>query len=186
MTRDKQPGIREMVSKSGLFWMLFPVFLLVTSVSGWLVMVSMAVDDPGFAVEPDYYKKAAQYDVEMEQRAENSRLGYGVELVSFAPSDASSAALILSVHGAEGKPLNSARVSVDVIPVARAFEAQALTLNSLGAGVFEAKIERPRRGLYEVRVRVEFEGHVFTRVLRPELTAAANPSLSGLERRPPV
>lgn len=46
MTQDpKREG--PSTKKSGLFWMLVPVVLLVTSVSGWLVMVSIAVDDPG-------------------------------------------------------------------------------------------------------------------------------------------
>ena len=43
----------------GKIWIAVPLLLLVVSVSGWLYMVAIAVDDPGFSVEKDYYKKAA-------------------------------------------------------------------------------------------------------------------------------
>lgn len=176
MTQGKQESGATKTGKAGLFWMLFPVGLLVTSVSGWLVMVSLAVDDPGFAVEPDYYKRAAHYDEEIEQRAENNRLGYRVEVASFSPSEGNTAELVLVVRGADGEPLSSAHVGAEVIPVARAFDAQHLTLKARVPGVFEARLERPRPGLYEVRVRVEVQGRVFTRVLRPELVAILAPA----------
>lgn len=169
MTLDDKNGNSAAAKKSGLFWMFVPVGLLVTSVSGWLVMVSMAVDDPGFSVEPDYYKKASNYDSVIDQRAENGRLLYGVEVLSFAPTGAGSAKLILSVKGPDGDPLTKAHVTADARPVARAFDVQELSLRQGDAGVFEAHLERPRAGLWEVRVRVDLDGRVFTRVLRPEL-----------------
>jgi hypothetical protein len=186
MTQENQDNRAEKAGKAGVFWMLFPVLLLVTSVSGWLLMVSVAVDDPGFAVEPDYYKRAAHYDEEIEQRAENARLGYEVELVSFSPSEDRTATLVVAVHGAEGEPLPTAQVGAEVIPVARAFEAEHLALTARGPGVFEARLLRPRPGLYEVRVRIEFQGRVFTRVLRPELVAISAPSSGARGGSPPV
>lgn len=169
MTQDQNHGDQGTAKKSGLFWMLVPVVLLVTSVGGWLLMVSMAVDDPGFAVEPDYYKKASNYDAVIDQRAENSRLSYAVEVVSFALTGERSAHLIVSVRDADGMPLSEARVTALALPVARAFDVQELLLRHRDAGVFEANLQRPRAGLWEVRVRVDLDGRVFTRVLRPEL-----------------
>jgi hypothetical protein len=176
----------QVAKKSALFWMFFPVALLVTSVTGWLVMVKIAVDDPGFSVEPDYYKKAANYDAVIEQRAENSRLGYDVAVVSFAPRAEKSAHLILSVRGKDGAPIEGARVTADVLPVARAFEVRALTFRARGPGVFETDVVRIRTGLWEVRVRVEFRGQVFTQVLRPELALGPDGLSSGGKGRSPT
>lgn len=186
MTQEENHRAKGTTKKSGLFWMLVPVGLLVTSVSGWLVMVSIAVDDPGFAVEPDYYKKAANYDSVIEQRAENSRLSYAVELVSFVPKGEGSAQLVVSARGSDGAPLKEALVTADAFPVARSFDIQALTLRQGEAGVFQSNLERPRPGLWEVRVRVEVDGKVFTRTLRPELAPANAGARSGGEGTPPA
>lgn len=185
MTQDpKHEG--PSAKKNGLFWMLFPVVLLVTSVSGWLVMVSIAVDDPGFSVEPDYYKKAANYDSVLDQRATNSRLSYEVELVSFTPIGERNAELILSVTGPDGEPLREARVTADARPIARAFDVQEFSLRQRDAGVFVAKVERSRPGLWEVRVRVEVEGQVFTQIIRPELYSGQSGAGPGGEGTPPA
>lgn len=164
--------------KKAIFWMLFPVLLLVTSVSGWLFMVSIAVDDPGFAVEPDYYKKAANYDAVIDQRVENSRLGYRLAVESFAISGPGEARLVLRAEDRLGVSLADAAVAVIAMPIARAFDVQELSLQRAEDGSFEATLLRPRAGLWEMRVTVEHGGRVFTEVLRPEL-ALAGPSKSG-------
>ncbi len=157
-----------------VFWMLFPVALLVTSVTGWLLMVSIAVDDPGFAVEADYYKKAANYDAVIQQRAENSRLGYRVELETFATRGTEEGLLTLHVSDRLGAPISDATVEVSAMPVARAFDVQQLTLGASGKGAFAASFERPRLGLWELRVTVRHRGSVFTETIRPELAPAGS------------
>ncbi len=160
--------------KAAVFWMLLPVLLLVTSVSGWLVMVSIAVDDPGFAVEPDYYKKAANFDDVIEQRAENKRLGYLVAVDSLASSGPSEARLVLSIKDRLGAELTDVRVMVEALPVARAFDVQKVELERGADGAFSAVLSRPRLGLWEVRVTIERGAERFTEVLRPELIASAS------------
>jgi nitrogen fixation protein FixH len=153
------------------FWMLFPVALLVTSVSGWLWMVSMAVDDPGFALEPDYYKKASAYDEVMAQKERNSQLGYKAHLVSFSLLDKDAAELIIHVKDREGRGVAGAEVTAEGLFVGRAFHTQKVVLKDRGDGVYAASFNQPRAGLWEVRLSlVAVQGALFTQTLRPELT----------------
>ncbi|HXS19354.1 MAG TPA: FixH family protein, partial [Polyangiaceae bacterium] len=78
----EQPRSKPGVSNKALFWMFVPVGLLVVSATGWLSMVSIAVRDPGFSVERDYYKKASNFDQELDQRAHNAALGWRARVVT--------------------------------------------------------------------------------------------------------
>lgn len=154
--------------KKGFFWMLVPIGLLVTSVTGWLVMVSIAVDDPGFAVEVDYYKKASSFDAQIAQRVVNEELAYVVTVESFVLDKDSRARLRMSVLDHERKPLTGATVRAEAFFNARAGDIRVLSFDSVVPGVYEAQIERATPGLWEVRVRIE-GARTFTVNLRPEL-----------------
>jgi len=160
---------KQTISK-GTLWMLLPVALLVTSVSGWLWMVSIAVDDPGFALEPDYYKKSSSYDDVMSQQARNSQLGHQVQVVSFSVLDTETAELIVQVKDREGRGIDGAEVTAEGLFVGRAFRIQESAFVGRGDGVYVATFNEPRPGLWEVRLRVTTEpGVLFTETLRPEL-----------------
>lgn len=162
--------VQEQNNSKGTLWMLLPVALLVTSVSGWLWMVSIAVDDPGFALEPDYYKKSSSYDDVMSQQARNSQLGYQVQIVSFSVLDTETAELIVQVKDREGRGIDDATVTAEGLFVGRAFRIQESTFASRGDGVYAATFNEPRAGLWEVRLSVNTEpGMLFTQTLRPEL-----------------
>src|SRR5690242_8550695 len=94
------------VSPKGLFWMWVPVGLLVVSGAGWLSMVSVAVDDPGFSVERDYYKKASNYDRELYQRAHNAALGWQAHVTLAQLSADGNGQLTLQLVDAQKKPLD--------------------------------------------------------------------------------
>jgi hypothetical protein len=158
--------------KGALFWMLVPVILLGVSSAGWLTMVSIAVDDPGFAVERDYYKKASNYDEVISQRGDNERLGWRATVIGFEISPNGTAGLSVSLKNAEGEAITGARVRVEAFPNARAAQVQDVVLAEGSAGVYRASFDRPRVGLWELRVFAE-RGEVFTKVLRAELLAKA-------------
>ncbi len=164
------PGSR----RRGLFWMLVPLGLLVVSVSGWLYMVAIAVDDPGFAVESDYYKKASNYDDVMAQASENSRLGWNAEVLGFSWLPNGDGRLTMRVTDVEEQTLKSLVASADAFPVARSNRVQSLQFEQQAPGIFNALVVRPRVGLWEVRVTLENgAGEKATAVLRPELSALA-------------
>lgn len=154
------------------FWMFVPLLLLTTSVGGWLYMVSLAVDDPGFSVEKDYYQKASGYDEVVAQRGENERLGWRVRVESFERAG-HDAKLVLVLIDPSGGPLSGGELSAVSFPTARGNLEQTLTFVDLGNGRYEARVEKARTGLWEVRLRATLRLEVFTHTLRPELSRIA-------------
>lgn len=158
------------------FWMLFPVILLVTSVTGWMFMVRLAVNDPGFSVEKDYYKKAAHYDEEIAQRAENGRLGWDLHVRKFVV-EGDATLLTIEAVDSNGAALLGLRLSATAFPTARGDELQELVFVDLGSGSYQARWGATRRGLWEVRLRAESGLDAFTQIVRPELSL--DPSAQG-------
>lgn len=155
-------------TKASLFWMLFPVALLVTSSAGWLTMVSIALDDPGFAVESDYYKKASKYDEVIAQRSLNEQLGYQVSLTRFEVDASGKTFAELSLNDEAGAPLSHAQVQVEAFHNARAQDIFELRAQELKPGIYQIVLQRGRPGLWEFRLKVQKNG-LFTQTLRPEL-----------------
>lgn len=149
--------------------MLLPVLLLGSSVGGWIVMVSMAVDDPGFSVESDYYKKAANYDDVIARRTENDRLGLSLEVASFARTDAQGATLSLILLDRHGSPAVDYTLVASAFPVARGNDLREVRFEATGEGVYQATLDRPRKGLWEIRVTATKGADTFVQPLRAEL-----------------
>src|SRR5690606_17828420 len=67
---------------SGLGWALAPVLILGGGLLGLGVMTALAMDDPRFALERDYYRKAVEHDAQRAQEARNRELGWELYLES--------------------------------------------------------------------------------------------------------
>src|SRR3954468_9883482 len=70
------PNKAQRSKSSASRWALVPVGLLVSSVAAFSWMALVAVHDPNFALEPDYYQKALHWDQTQSQAATNQRLAY--------------------------------------------------------------------------------------------------------------
>ncbi len=168
MTASNQPP-RPSSRAASRFWMLFPVLLLTVSVSGWLVMVSIAVDDPGFSVERDYYKKAAGYDAQLAQRAINEQLGWTARIVEVEMSGNDSRLITLQFDDIAGNFINDLTVETEAFAVARGKDIRISTAKSLGGGRYQFSLDQPRSGLWEVRLTARGHDALFSHTLRVEL-----------------
>jgi nitrogen fixation protein FixH len=155
--------------------MFVPVGLLVVSSAGWLSMVSVAVHDPGFSVERDYYKKASNYDQELDQRAHNAALGWRVRLVGARRSADGTAQWTIQVVDARGNPLDQLAITAEAFAVARGGDLRISTLSQLGEGRYQLNVARARLGLWEVRIRADQGNSTFTDVLRVDLALGEEP-----------
>lgn len=173
---------RPKTSKKVLFYMLLPVLLLAASLGGWAIMVSIAVDDPGFAVERDYYEKGANYDDVVAQRRENARLGWQMDVLRFERKG-SHAILEITLQDEAGRSVEATRLTAVAFPVARANARQTIQFEPMGGGRYRGRVLAPRAGLWEVRVTALGEGARFTAELRPELGALARPRRLDTERK---
>ncbi len=150
-------------SAEGRFWRWVPVLLLGTSLLGWSFMVFLALDDPGFSVEPDYYKKSARWDEQARQRAANARLGWQVQVHASGPETVE-----LLVRGARNEPLTGARVQAEAFAVSRASERHAIQFQENTPGHYTAKLPSQRRGLWEFRTQTDLLGTLYTDTARAE------------------
>lgn len=158
------------VSRSrALFWAAVPVLLLGASVAGVGTMVSIAVHDPGFALEKNYYDRAVHWDREREQEETNARLGYEVTLALRPARDGVELEVALADRGRV--PLSGAEVKVEAFANARARERRLLTLLPEPDGRYRALLGHARAGLWEFRFDVRAAGEHFTRTVRKDVPA---------------
>lgn len=165
-SNDLAPG-----KPRALFWKLLPLLLLGTSLSGWFFMVRLAVDDPGFAVEPDYYEKATRWDQEAALRAASQRLGWRSAVHGELAREDGAARFTIHLWDSEGAPLVGARVTAEALANARAARLYPLSFEEREPGVYQARLESARPGLWELRVLVERGSERFSRTERTELRA---------------
>ncbi len=157
------------MSARGWYWPVVIVVLLVGSAGANIGFMIVANRDASFAVEPDYYRKAVEWDRAMAQEARNAELGWTVS-ARLEPAAADRARLVTAVRDRAGAALTGAAVRVEAFPSARAREIASFALEPTGdAGVFAATLPSGRPGLWELRVRVTRGGEVFTRTLSQDL-----------------
>jgi nitrogen fixation protein FixH len=160
------------MSASGWYWPVVIVALLVGSAGANIGFMIVANRDASFAVEPDYYRKAVEWDRTMAQETRNAELGWKVS-ARLEPGVGSRARLVTLVRDRAGAALAGAAVLVEAFPSARAREIASVALEpTADAGVYAGALPSARPGLWELRVRVTRGGEVFTRTLSQDLAAA--------------
>jgi nitrogen fixation protein FixH len=159
------------MSARGWYWPVLIVALLVGGAGANIAFMIVANHDPSFAVEPDYYRKAVDWDRSMEQEARNAKLGWQVSAV-LEPGAKGRARLVVQVRDRAGAPLTGSTVAVEAFPSARAREIATFALVPAGeAGVYAVTLPRARPGLWELRLRVARGDVVFTHTLSQDLAA---------------
>ncbi len=145
------------------FWAAVPVVLLVGMVVGLGGMAFVAIDDPSFAIEEDYYRKAVAWDEAASQRAENTRLGWNMSLeLEVTPGGVK---LNVALTGRDGTPIEGATVDVKAFHNARAGTILQAPLHPEGPR-YVGYLPMRRPGLWEFRFLVVHGSDRFTSVLR--------------------
>jgi nitrogen fixation protein FixH len=149
-------GSPEAKRKKGGHWPYLIVALLGVSLSANLALLVLAVDDPSFAVEPEYYEKAMAWDAKRSQDRRNEELGWSLALeVTPAPDLPGSRRLEVLLRDREGRFLDEATVRLETFHNARAGNILETTLAGEGEGRYAALLPLRRPGLWEFRFVVE-------------------------------
>ncbi|MBI2219349.1 MAG: FixH family protein [Candidatus Rokubacteria bacterium] len=152
------------------YWPIALAGLLAVSAAVNLVVVAVATRDPSFAVERDYYRKALAWDETMAQEQRNADLGWRVDATLVPVGHPGRAArLDVRVADADAHPIDGARVTVEALHNARANDVFGPSLTAQDTGRYTGSLPNARRGLWELRIRVERGTAVFTTVLTREL-----------------
>lgn len=147
------------------FWIGLVIALLSLSVGVHAVLLIASINDPSFGVEPDYERKARNYDEVQRQREASRALGWMADLTAL-PADPGEVDVSVNLFDRYGKPLREAEVSVETFHVARSGNWVRGRLEPAGDGVYAATLPLRRSGLWEFRLRVVQDDHVYTETIR--------------------
>ena len=155
--------------KRGGWWPLAITGVLAATVGANIWVMVIARDDPSFAIEPDYYRKALAWDTTMAQAEHNAALGWRLT-PSLGPVARDGRALITArLTDSTGAIIRDALVRVSALPVARAMDVQEVTLVVDGQGDYAASVDARRAGQWELRFDAVVGDNRFTQVTRVDV-----------------
>lgn len=135
----------------GWYWPWIIAALLIATVAGQGVMLYAAASDPTFAVEPDYYKKAVDFDEVIAQETANQRLGW-VANAEIGARATAGAEFSLHLTDSKGAAVAGARVAVVAISNLNGERHVSAALADRGDGRYAAILPLDRDGLWEFRI----------------------------------
>ena len=163
MNDDRPAPARRGFFGRGLHWPVLVTLLFVGNIGLASAVLVIANNDPGFAVEDDYYDKALRWDETIEQRERNDALGWSIAPPAEARADADGTCWIeLSLAGPDGAPIDGAILRAVAFADARASDRRELEFNGAGDGRYAAPVPAARPGRWTLRLVAERDGDRFT------------------------
>jgi nitrogen fixation protein FixH len=136
----------------GWYWpWLVSAALLFTVGVNVVMFVAASSDLNGSVVEPDYYRKAVEWDRTMARRAASDSLGWRTT-ARFERGPADSVLLVVAATAADGGPLTGVRFTATLIHNLDAARPVRVALTERAEGRYVAPAPRSHRGLWEVRL----------------------------------
>ena len=158
-------------------WLLAAGLLGVVGVNVTMLFVANS-DANGSVVEPDYYRKAVQWDSTMAHRAASDLLGW-TATVSLVADDAVPASgarvgmLRVTLADSSGAGVAGAMVSAVLIHNADAGRPLEFALRDDGEGRYGVGVPLAHAGRWEVRVSAERAGARFAVIAHTDVAALA-------------
>ena len=166
--------------KKGLGWPIGIAAILFTTVASNVGVILLTKDDPSFAVEPDYYRKAVEWDSTTARRARSDALGW--QVTPTVQVGGANSELALALVDANGAPITDAIVTGELLHIARAAQMQAVSFAATADG-YAATVQMPRAGVWELRLDATRGDQRFLRTVRVETTRADASAPVSLEPR---
>jgi nitrogen fixation protein FixH len=142
-------------SKSGALWAWVPALLLGSMLLGLGVLAAIAIDDPHFALEPNYYDKAVHWDQSQREARDSAALGVQLTLpATLALSHDGTLEIELRVAERGGSALGAAVVELEAFPNAYASRVERIALREVSAGVYRGRLSGKAQGLWELRFSI--------------------------------
>lgn len=139
-----------------------------------VILIRVANADRHFAVEPDYYRKAVEWDSTRAQERRNVALGWQVAPDLGAVDGRTDPELAVVLSDASGAPIADAIVTMEAFQVAHAADRLTARLHAGDApGRYLARVPMRRTGLWELRLAVSRGATRFTATVRLDADSAA-------------
>lgn len=144
-------------------WMLVAPALLLFQAAISTLTVYLSVSDPSFASEPDYYRKAVEWDTQAAQQRTQAQLGWRIDLdVATVEHTAGERWVRVLLHDLGGAPILDAHVTAEAFHHARAADRRQLEFAAGEPGQYAVLMSVKRTGLWEFRVRAIVGAQVLT------------------------
>jgi nitrogen fixation protein FixH len=153
---------------SGRIWPWVPGLLLVGLIGSQLAILGSALDDPTFATEDDYYRKAVDWDAHMARERQSIALGWSAT-ARISDSTPLGSAVSVRLLDARGSALTAAQVHAVAFHNARAAHPLRLELRESEPGEYAADLGAAKPGLWELRLAATHGSDSFETTLRFEV-----------------
>ena len=128
---------------------IITVLAATMALNGWVIW--RASSDPTVTLEPDYYRKAVEWDMTQARARRGQRLGWVLRPALTAPAPGG-AVLTVALTGPDGAAVAGARMRAVLRHVAYANDSLPVTLEADDAGHFRADVALRHPGLYDVEL----------------------------------
>jgi len=156
---------------SGKLWAWAPGVLLTALLGTQLSVLHSVLDDPSFALEPDYYRKAVAWDTRRELERASQALGWHAELDAELGRQARGIDLRVQLRGGRGEPLTGAALRVQAFANARAARVLEAVLQETAPGTYSAELPSSVLGLWEFRLEATRGSEHFAEAVRQSVSA---------------
>jgi nitrogen fixation protein FixH len=133
-------------------WPLAVVAVLVATIGVYVFLYRIAAGQGSATVEPDYYRRAVQWDSTMAQERGSESLGWQLTAQAGPMARDGQSALLARFHDRAGRPLDSLVVRVEAIHNLDAGHPREAALAAAGPGAYSARLPLGRPGLWELRL----------------------------------
>jgi nitrogen fixation protein FixH len=155
-------------------WPWVPALILASLIGTQMTVLASALDDPSFATEDDYYRKAVDWDAHMARQRQSQALGWMARAHVGKPA-AGVRELSIRLLDARGLALSGAQLHGVALPNARAARPIELALEEGASGEYHAPLTAARAGVWELRLSATRGNDSFETTLRFELAPEAAP-----------
>ncbi len=115
--------------------------------------IALGTGDPSFAVVPNYYQKAVDYDERKVLLAESDALGWSTELIPGTAADASGQRdLVVQIKDEKGGAVRGLTVQIDAYHLARASDPVRLVCVEALPGQYIGKARMTKEGFWQFAV----------------------------------
>jgi hypothetical protein len=152
--------------RPAVVWIGIVVALLAMSVTGHAVLLFSAIYDPSFAIEPDYERKAANWDEIQRLKRQSAELGWTVSLGTTPGRQRGDVDLRLQLVDRLGDPITDATVELDAFHNARAGRILRGHPVHQADGVYEETLPARRSGVWEFRLNITRGEEVYVGTIR--------------------
>lgn len=156
------------------WWPAALVLVLAVTVVANVALYWKANHDPSFAVEPNYYERAVEWDSTVARRARSAALGWTMA-VRLTPPELGQSTLLVDLRAQDGAALDSADVRAEASHNAHGADVFRLRLLPTGPGRYAARIPSEARGLWRVDLAAMRGADAFSERVTVDNGAARSP-----------